>query len=212
VLLEGRDVTRLPAHRRVRLGIALVPEGRRLFPGLTVAENLLVARDNARPGRRDGAAAGPWDLDAAVGAFPLLKPLLNARAASLSGGEQQATAIARALMTNPRVVLLDEVSLGLAPAAVDAVYRSLPALLDAGTGVVLVEQDLARAMRVADRIVCMLEGRVVLTGAAGELTREQITEAYFGARRPARAGGGTGPASQGGPAGQDADALRKDRS
>jgi branched-chain amino acid transport system ATP-binding protein len=174
VIFDGKDVTRVRGHDRVRLGVALVPEGRRLFPGLTVEENLRVAE---RPGR--------WDVDAVLEAFPLLKPLRNRRAASLSGGEGQATAIGRALMTNPRLLLLDEVSLGLAPVAVEAVYRSLDTLIGHGTTIVLVEQDLKRAMSVAGRVVCMLEGRLVLEGAGDELTREQVTEAYFGLRRTA---------------------------
>ena len=120
--------------------------------------------------------------------FPLLQPLRGKRAASLSGGEQQATAIGRALMTNPRLLLLDEVSLGLAPVAVEDVYRSLDSLIAEGSTIVLVEQDLTRALRVAPRVVCMLEGTVVLEGAAGELTREQVTDAYFGLGR-AQAGG-----------------------
>jgi branched-chain amino acid transport system ATP-binding protein len=175
VVFGGADVTRVPVHRRVGLGIALVPEGRRLFGGLTVEENLLVA---ARGGR-----AGAWDVERVLEAFPLLRPLRGRRASTLSGGEQQATAIGRALMTNPRLLLLDEVSLGLAPRAVDAVYASLRTLLEGGTTVVLVEQDLSRALSVADRVVCLLEGRVVLEGAAGSLTREQVVAAYFGLRR-----------------------------
>jgi branched-chain amino acid transport system ATP-binding protein len=175
ILLDGEESTRVSAHRRVGLGIALVPEGRRLFSGLTVEENLLVASAKRRP--------GPWNVESVVEAFPLLVPLRHKRAATLSGGEQQATAIGRALMTNPRVLLLDEVSLGLAPVAVDAVYRSLQALIDSGATVVLVEQDLSRALEVADRVACMLEGRIVLEGAPSELSREQVTEAYFGLRR-----------------------------
>jgi branched-chain amino acid transport system ATP-binding protein len=178
IVFDGADITRLRAHQRVELGIALVPEGRRLFPGLTVRENLLVA----------ARGSGRWSLDAVVEAFPLLQPLLDQRAGSLSGGEQQATAIGRALMTNPRLLLLDEVSLGLAPVAVDAVYRSLQTLIDEGATIVLVEQDLARALRVAGRIACLLEGRVVLEGAPAELTRERVTEAYFGLRRAEVAG------------------------
>jgi branched-chain amino acid transport system ATP-binding protein len=174
ILFEGEDITSLPAYVRVARGIALVPEGRRLFPSLTVEENLLVARASRRP--------GPWTVEKVLEAFPILAPLRRARAASLSGGEQQATAIGRALMTNPRLLLLDEVSLGLAPVAVDAVYRSLEGLVGSGATLVLVEQDLARAMRVAGRLCCMLEGRIVLEGRADELTREQITEAYFGLR------------------------------
>ena len=158
IVFDGVDVTSVPPHRRVRMGIALVPEGRRLFPGLTVEENLLVARRAGRP--------GPWTVESVLSAFPLLAPRRKARAASLSGGEQQATAIGRALMTNPRLVLLDEVSLGLAPVAVDGVYRSLETLIEGGTTIVLVEQDLNRALSVANRVICMLEGRIVLTRAS----------------------------------------------
>jgi len=175
VLFDGADITRVRPHDRVRMGISLVPEGRRLFPDLTVEENLLVGIQPKRPGR--------WTVDSILEAFPMLKPLRHRRAALLSGGEQQATAIGRALIANPRLLLLDEVSLGLAPVAVEAVYRSLETVLGEGTTVVLVEQDLARATKVAQRVVCMLEGRLVLEGTGGELTREQITEAYFGLGR-----------------------------
>jgi branched-chain amino acid transport system ATP-binding protein len=171
ISFDGVDVTRVAAYRRVQMGIALVPEGRRLFPALTVEENLLVAAQRRRPGR--------WTVDTVIEAFPMLARLRGRRAATLSGGEQQAAAIGRALITNPRLLLLDEVSLGLAPLAVEDVYRSLAE----GATVVLVEQDLTRAAAVADRVVCMLEGRIVLEGAGSELTREQITEAYFGLRR-----------------------------
>jgi branched-chain amino acid transport system ATP-binding protein len=176
VIFAGEDVTSVRAHRRVRRGVALVPEGRRLFPALTVEENLLVAE---RPGR--------WTVETVLEAFPLLAPLRNRRAANLSGGEQQATAIGRALMTNPRLLLLDEVSLGLAPVAVEAVYRSLASLIEQGTTILLVEQDLKRATSVAGRVVCMLEGRLVLEGSGAELTREQITDAYFGLHRARKA-------------------------
>lgn len=177
VFFDGADVTRLSPHRRVARGITLVPEGRRLFPGLTVEENLLVAAGVRRE--------GPWDVDAVLEAFPMLKPLRRKRAASLSGGEQQATAIGRALMTNPRLLLLDEVSLGLAPVAVDDLYRALESLIGSGSTIVLVEQDLARALRVATRVLCMLEGTLVLEGTPAELTREQVTNAYFGLARTA---------------------------
>jgi len=177
LVFEGRDITAMPAHRRVKAGIALVPEGRRLFPNLSVEENLRVASASGRGGR--------WSVDEVFEAFPLIAPLRRKRAASLSGGEQQATAIGRALMTNPRLLLLDEVSLGLAPVVVEAVYHSISHLIEAGTTIVLVEQDLTRAMRVADRVACMLEGRIVLEGTRGALTREQVTEAYFGLRRQA---------------------------
>lgn len=179
VALDGVDVTNLPAHSRVRLGIALVPEGRRLFPDMTVEQNLRVAAGKGLP--------GPWTVDTVLDAFPLLRPLARHRASSLSGGEQQATAIGRSLMANPRLLLLDEVSLGLAPKAVDMVYETLSALLAARAAtVVLVEQDLRRAMSVAGSIACMLEGRIVLSGLSGELSREQITDAYFGLDRAHR--------------------------
>ncbi len=177
ITFDGADVTAIAAHDRVRRGIALVPEGRRLFAELTVEENLQVAGRRARP--------GPWNVDAALDAFPMLRPLRARTAGSLSGGQQQAAAIARSLMTNPRLLLVDEVSLGLSPVAVDAVYDSLTPLTAStasggATTLVLVEQDLERARSVADRVLCVLEGRIVLEGAAAELSREQITAAYFG--------------------------------
>ena len=182
VTFDGADITSVRAHRRVGLGIALVPEGRRLFSELTVEENLQVARRRRRP--------GPWTVESVLEAFPLLEPRRKARAASLSGGEQQATAIGRALMTNPRLLLLDEVSLGLAPVVVDGVYESLGKLIEGGATILLVEQDLARALSVADRVVCMLEGQVVLEARAADVTREQVVEAYFGLKRVGAAGGG----------------------
>ena len=172
ILFEDNDITAVPGHRRVGLGIALVPEGRRLFAELTVEENLLIA---ASPHR-----AGPWSLETVLDAFPILKPLRRRLAANLSGGEQQAVAIGRGLISNPRLLLLDEVSLGLAPVAVEGVYRSLETVLGEGATVVLVEQDLARAMEVAGRIICLLEGRIVLDQPASSLSRERITAAYLG--------------------------------
>ncbi len=172
IAFDGEDVTRLRAHQRVRRGIALVPEGRHLFPSLTVEENLLVA---ARPGH--------WNVERVLEAFAMLRARRGHRAATLSGGERQATAIGRALMSNPRLLLLDEVSLGLAPVAVAEVYRSLATVIEGGTTVLLVEQELTRALDIAQRVMCMLEGRIVLEGTASELTREQVTEAYFGLRR-----------------------------
>ena len=176
VSFDGVDITDLPAHRRVALGIALVPEGRRLFPSLTVEENLRVASSRRR---------GRWTVDTVLDVFPLLKPRRHMPAATLSGGEQQAVAIGRALMSNPRLLLLDEVSLGLAPVVVDSVYRSLGDVIREGATVLLVEQDLTRALQVAGRVVCMLEGRVVLRGEAASLDRDRVVGAYFGLRRPA---------------------------
>jgi branched-chain amino acid transport system ATP-binding protein len=181
ILLDGADITHVPSHRRVALGVALVPEGRRLFPQMTVEENLLLGRTAGR--------AGDWSVGRVLDMFPNLKARRSSRAGNLSGGEQQATAIGRALMTNPSVLLLDEVSLGLSPLIVDRVYQSLAALIDSGMTIVLVEQDLSRAMAVADRVVCMLEGRIVLARGKAEVSREEITEAYFGLHRGSGAGG-----------------------
>ena len=175
IVFDGVDITGVPAHKRVALGIALVPEGRHLFPGLSVEENLSVAGVRGR--------GGPWTVERVLEVFPLLRARRKHRAATLSGGEQQATAIGRALMCNPRLILLDEVSLGLAPRAVAGVYESLRTLIAAGTTVVLVEQDLSRALSVASRVTCLLHGEVVLEGVADELTREQVTAAYFGTLR-----------------------------
>ncbi|HWO44323.1 MAG TPA: ABC transporter ATP-binding protein [Methylomirabilota bacterium] len=175
VVFDDIDVTSMPAHRRVSLGIALVPEGRRLFPSLTVEENLRVA----------AVRRGRWNVQSVLEVFPLLQPRLHSAAANLSGGEQQAVAIGRALMSNPRLLLLDEISLGLAPIVVDAVYRSLAGIISEGTTVLLVEQDLTRALKVAGRVICMLEGRIVLEGEAASLDRDRIVSAYFGLKRPA---------------------------
>jgi branched-chain amino acid transport system ATP-binding protein len=175
IMFDGRDVTALRAHQRVALGIALVPEGRRLFAGLTVEENLRVAGDAGR--------AGQWNIEALLEVFPMLKARLKTQAGLLSGGEQQATSIGRAMMTNPRLLLLDEISLGLAPLAIDNLYRSLTALFSSGTALVIVEQNLNRVLGVATRICCMLEGRIVLERETQLATRQQITEAYFGLRQ-----------------------------
>lgn len=177
--LDGSDITSVPAYQRVAMGVALVPEGRRLFAGMTVEENLQLARASGRQ--------GDWTLERVLETFPMLKPRRRARCGTLSGGEQQAAAIGRALMTNPRVLLLDEVSLGLSPLAVDLVYKSVGTLIESGVTVLLVEQDLKRALKVANRVMCMLEGRIVLEGDAKTLKREEITRAYFGHhdRRPA---------------------------
>ncbi|MBX4963837.1 ABC transporter ATP-binding protein [Rhizobium binae] len=177
ILLDGEDLAAVPSHKRIARGIALVPEGRRLFSQMTVEENLLLGKSCGRKGE--------WSVDRVLDAFPNLKPRRRAKTGHLSGGEQQATAIGRALMSNPDILLLDEVSLGLSPLVVDRVYAQLQALLTSGTTIVLVEQDLARAMSVASRILCMLEGRILLDRPAAAVTREHVTQAYFGLHRAA---------------------------
>jgi branched-chain amino acid transport system ATP-binding protein len=172
VAFKGRDATQLRDFQRNKLGISLVPEGRRLFASMTVRENLIVGAGARRP--------GAWNVDSVVAALPMLTPLLDRNASRLSGGQQQAVAIGRSLMSNPEVLLLDEVSLGLAPIVIDELYQSLKVVRESGLAIILVEQDLDRTIAVADRILCILEGHVVLAGSPKELTREQITDAYFG--------------------------------
>jgi branched-chain amino acid transport system ATP-binding protein len=172
IVYDGREIGGLAPHARVELGISLVPEGRRIFPSLSVQENLLIGAYRKRPGR--------WDAEAVYELFPLLRPLARRSAAKLSGGQQQALAIGRALMANPRLLLLDEVSLGLAPVVVRQLYEALPAIGEAGTTTLLVEQDVGQALRAADRAYCLLEGRVSLQGRAETLERDRIATAYFG--------------------------------
>ena len=170
---DGNDITRMPAHRRVAAGIALVPEGRRLFPALTVAENLATGAYRKRP--------GPWSVERIMTLFPWMPDRARQPAASLSGGEQQAVAIGRALASNPRLLLLDELSLGLAPIVVRGLYERLPEILAEGTTVLLVEQDVSQALRVADQVCCLRGGRAVLRGRPADLTGDRIQNAYFGA-------------------------------
>jgi branched-chain amino acid transport system ATP-binding protein len=173
VWLDGENVTGLAAHMRLRRGIAMSPEGRRLFPDMTVRENLMIAGENGRK--------GAWTLDRVLAAFPQLTPLTDSLASHLSGGQRQAVAIARALMSNPKLLLLDEVSLGLSPVAIEGLYANLTALkAERDIAIVLVEQDLDRAVGFSDRLICMLEGHVGLEGRSSELSRAAITDAYFG--------------------------------
>lgn len=172
VLFRGKPVDSIAAHDRVKLGIALVPEGRRVFPSLSVLENLQIG---AYGGRK-----GDWHTESVLELFPLLRPLLKRQASSLSGGEQQALAIGRALMSNPELLLLDEVSLGLAPVVIKRIYEAMVHLVGTGTTIVVVEQDVQHVLTVADYVACFLEGRISLEGKPSELTSEAITAAYFG--------------------------------
>jgi branched-chain amino acid transport system ATP-binding protein len=172
VRFDGQPVGDLAPHKRVGLGISYVPEGRWVFPSLTVAENLMVGAHSRR--------TGLWTMDKVYELFPLLSRLRQRQAFSLSGGEQQALAIGRGLMSNPRLLLLDEVSLGLAPVVVEKIYEAMPAIVGSGTTVLLVEQDVGQAMKFADRITCMLEGRQVLEGSPSDISSEEIFAAYFG--------------------------------
>lgn len=172
VLFDGNDITRLPAYKRIAAGIALVPEGRRLFKSLTVEENL-------KTGLYRGSK-GPWNISAVMDLFEWMPERRNQSASQLSGGEQQGVAIGRALVGNPKLLLIDELSLGLAPIIVKRIYGILPRIIENGTSVLLVEQDVSQAMRVADDVLCLLEGHTVLEGHPSELSQEQIENAYFG--------------------------------
>ena len=172
VRFDGSGMANVPVHLRVGMGISLVPEGRRVFPSLTVEENLRIGTYRGRQ--------GPWDLGAVYDLFPILRERAGRSGAVLSGGEQQALAIGRALMANPRLLLLDEVSLGLAPVVVKQLYEALPSITARGATILLVEQSIDQALASADRVYCLLEGRISLTGQPADLTRAQITTAYFG--------------------------------
>jgi len=172
IRFKGEAIGSLPPGEIVRRGLALVPEGRRLFPSLSVEENLLMGAISRR--------AGPWNLQRVFQLFPILQDKRRVPATALSGGQQQMVAMGRALMSNPEVLLCDELSLGLALIVIREIYAAMPRILGEGMTVVIVEQDVALAQRVSQRIYCLQEGRVSLQGRSGELTREQISQAYFG--------------------------------
>ena len=169
---EGQSLRSLDAGDIVKLGIAMVPEGRRLFPSLTVEENLLMG---ALSGRK-----GSWNLSRVFQLFPILEEKRNVPSTSLSGGQQQMVAIGRALMSNPRLLLCDEISLGLAPVVIREIYSALPSIMEEGMSLLIVEQDVQLAMQASSRVVCLQEGLVSLEGKSSELSRDQISKAYFG--------------------------------
>ena len=173
VSFDGEPVGALGAPQILARGIAMVPEGRRLFPSLSVEENLLI-------GRYGRKVEGPWTLDGVYELFPVLEERRHNPGTALSGGQQQMVAIGRALMSNPRVLLCDEISLGLAPVVIRDIYAAFPRIRASGASIVIVEQDIAQALKVADRVYCMMEGRVTLSGRPDELSREAIHQAYFG--------------------------------
>lgn len=172
---RGEPIGHLASETVMRRGIAMVPEGRKLFVSLSVEENLIIGGEARK-------AQGHWNLDAIYALFPILKEKRNSPSHALSGGQQQMVAIGRALMSNPEVLLCDEISLGLAPLVIRDIYAALPQIRVTGASIVLVEQDISRALAAADRIYCMMEGRVTLTGKASDISREAIHDAYFGAR------------------------------
>lgn len=174
VIFDGNPIGAMPADEIMAHGVAMVPEGRKLFPSLSVEENLLI-------GTYGRKTSGHWNLNTIYDLFPILGERRNNPGTALSGGQQQMVAIGRALMSNPRVLLCDEISLGLAPVVIKDIYKAIPQIKDAGASLIVVEQDIAQAMAVADRVYCMMEGRVTLSGAPESLSRDAIHNAYFGA-------------------------------
>ncbi|MEM7720652.1 MAG: ABC transporter ATP-binding protein [Pseudomonadota bacterium] len=172
VLYKGQPIGALRADQVAELGIALVPEGRQLFPSLSVEENLQIG---GKVGR-----AGPWSLKAVYDLFPILEERRHQASTSLSGGQQQMVAIGRALMANPELILFDEISLGLAPVIIRQIYEAMPGIVGEGMTAMIVEQDIAQALKVSSRVYCLQEGRISLEGTTGEITHDQITAAYFG--------------------------------
>jgi branched-chain amino acid transport system ATP-binding protein len=172
IVFDGESIGDRPAFSVVARGIALVPEGRRLFPSLTVEENLIIGGQLGRP--------GPWSLERIYDLFPVLAERRHLPAPALSGGQQQMVAVGRALMANPRLLLCDELSLGLAPIVVREIYGRLPQIVAEGLSLIVVEQDIVQALGAASHVYCLQEGRVALEGPAAGLTREAISAAYFG--------------------------------
>jgi branched-chain amino acid transport system ATP-binding protein len=181
IRLDGEPAGGTPAHAMVRKGVAIVLEGRRLFVGMTVEDNLRVAIDNARK-VNVGSKESVWTLERLYALFPILGEKRRTRVENLSGGQQQMVAIGRALLCQPRVLLCDEISLGLAPRVIREIYQVMPSITQAGTALLLVEQDVSLAQRASSRLYCMLEGRITLTGKSAEIDRDDIARAYFGTK------------------------------
>jgi branched-chain amino acid transport system ATP-binding protein len=172
IQFHGVPIGGQPAHMMVARGIAMVPEGRRLFPSLTVEENLQIGGQLGRP--------GPWTLKRVYELFPMLHERRQQPAPAVSGGQQQMVAIGRALMANPKLMLCDEISLGLAPVVIRDIYARIPNIVAEGLSLVIVEQDIVQALATARHVYCLQEGRVALQGEAAALTQERISAAYFG--------------------------------
>jgi branched-chain amino acid transport system ATP-binding protein len=177
IRFRGRDITRLPSHERVWLGISLVPEGRRVFPFLTVRENLELG---AFKYRQDGATVRKL-IDKAFEMFPRLRERAGQNAGTLSGGEQQMLALGRAMMSEPQLICLDEPSLGLAPMIVQDIFRTITAINEGGTSVLLVEQNARYALRTASRGYVLQTGEIIASGTCAALQNDdRVRQAYLG--------------------------------
>ena len=174
ILFEGHPVQRLPAHRRVGLGLALVPEGRHLFPQLTVARNLEIGAYTRRDAREIAAS-----LEMVYRTFPVLAERRTQSAGTLSGGEQQMLAIARGLMSRPRLLMLDEPSWGIAPMLVNKIFETIEAINRSGVSILLVEQNVQRALSLAHRAYVLQTGRVVLSGTGPELLGSDLVKRAY---------------------------------
>ncbi len=172
VTYDGQDISSLEAHQIAARGITMVPEGRRLFPSLSVEENILMGRCSGRD--------GPWELEKIYDLFPILRERRNHLGTMLSGGQQQMVAVGRALMSNPQVLLCDELSLGLAPIIVQDIYKTLQVVAETGVSLIIVEQDIRQAIASCDEFMCMRDGIVVLKGTKDTADRAEIAQAYFG--------------------------------
>ena len=169
---KGLSINGLRADEIAKKGLAMVPEGRKLFPSLSVEENLLIGGQIKR--------LGPWELNTVYELFPDLYDKRNIPSNLLSGGQQQMAAIGRALMSNPDVILFDEISLGLAPIIIKSIYQNLPKVIQKGMSAIIVEQDISKALEISDRVYCLQEGRIALFKDSKQLTRQEISKAYFG--------------------------------
>jgi branched-chain amino acid transport system ATP-binding protein len=172
ILWKGQKIGALRADQIAALGISLVPEGRLLFPSLSVEENLVIGGQLGR--------AGPWSLARIYELFPILGERRQQKSTSLSGGQQQMVAIGRALMSNPELLMMDEISLGLAPVVIKSIYEVLPGIVGEGLAAIVVEQDISKALSVSSRVYCLQEGQVSLEGRSDTVSRDEISRAYFG--------------------------------